>query len=182
MAPVGGPSHDPKSANCANNRMSDMQIRLQVNGQPHTLTSPSHRTLLDALREELDLTGAKRGCDRGECGSCTVLLDGRPVYACITLVGQVRGRSVLTVEGLAFRQAQDDRESQLDPVQQAFLDEDGGQCGYCTPGFLMSARALLDANPHPTDAEIREALSGNLCRCNAYGRILQSVRTAAERG
>ena len=127
------------------------------------------------LRDELDLTGSKRGCDRGECGSCTVLLDGKPVYSCITLAAQVRGRTVLTVEGLAH-------DGQLDPVQQAFLDEDGAQCGYCTPGFLVSTRALLDANQHPTDDEIREALSGNLCRCNAYGRILQSVRTAAGRG
>lgn len=152
-----------------------MQIRLQVNGQTHNLDIPSHHSLLDVLREELDLTGSKRGCDRGECGSCTVLLGGKPVYSCITLAAQVRGRSIVTVEGLA-------NDGQLDPVQQAFLDEDGGQCGYCTPGFLMSARALLDVNPNPTDAEIREALSGNLCRCNAYGRILQSVRTAAERG
>ena len=152
-----------------------MQIRLQVNGQTHNLDIPSHHSLLDVLREELDLTGSKRGCDRGECGSCTVLLGGKPVYSCITLAAQVRGRSIVTVEGLA-------NDGQLDPVQQAFLDEDGSQCGYCTPGFLMSARALLDTNPNPTDAEIREALSGNLCRCNAYGRILQSVRTAAERG
>ena len=152
-----------------------MLIRLEVNGQTRELSIPSHHSLLDVLREALDLTGSKRGCDRGECGSCTVLLDGKPVYSCITLAAQVRGRSIVTVEGLA-------NDGQLDPVQQAFLDEDGGQCGYCTPGFLMSARALLDANPHPTDAEIREALSGNLCRCNAYGRILQSVRTAAERG
>ena len=162
--------------------MSAMQIRLEVNGQTHELNVPSHHSLLDVLREELDLTGSKRGCDRGECGSCTVLLDGKPVYACIILAAQVRGRSVLTVEGLALRQAQDGRAGWLDPVQQAFLDEDGGQCGYCTPGFLMSARALLDTNPRPTDAEIREALSGNLCRCNAYGRILQSVRTAAGLG
>ena len=162
--------------------MSDTQIRLEVNGQIHELSIPGHWSLLDVLRESLDLTGSKRGCDRGECGACTVLLDGKPVYACITLAAQVRGRRVLTVEGLARRQFQDGREGQLDPVQQAFLDEDGGQCGYCTPGFLMSARALLDANPRPTGAEIREALSGNLCRCNAYGRILQSVRAAAERG
>ena len=154
--------------------MTNLQVRLTVNGQAHDLSIPSHRTLLDVLRDELDLTGSKRGCDRGECGSCTVLLDGKPVYSCITLAAQVRGRTVLTVEGLAH-------DGQLDPVQQAFLDEDGAQCGYCTPGFLVSARALLDANPHPTDDEIREALSGNLCRCNAYGRILQSVRTAAGR-
>ena len=152
--------------------MPDLQVRLTVNGKAHDLSLPAHRTLLDVLRDELDLTGSKRGCDRGECGSCTVLLDGRPVYSCITLAAQVRGRGVLTVEGMA-----DD--GHLDPVQQAFLDEDGAQCGYCTPGFLLSTRALLDSNPHPTDAEIRDALSGNLCRCNAYGRILQSVRTAA---
>ena len=155
--------------------MTENSTRLTVNGHTCDVTVPSHRSLLDVLREELDLTGSKRGCDRGECGACTVLLDGRPVYACITLLGQVRNRSILTVEGLA-----DD--GQLDPVQQAFLDEDGGQCGFCTPGFLMSARALLDVNPRPTDDEIREALSGNLCRCNAYGRILQSVRAAAGRG
>ncbi len=155
--------------------MLTQHIRLEVNGQIHELNVPCHLTLLDVLREELDLTGSKRGCDRGECGSCTVLLNGKPVYSCITLAAQVRGRSVVTIEGLA-------RDGQFDPVQQAFLDEDGGQCGFCTPGFLMSARALLDSNPNPTDSEIREALSGNLCRCNAYGRILQSVRTAAERG
>ena len=155
--------------------MPDIDIELNVNGQGYVLTVPSHRTLLDVLRDELGLTGSKRGCDRGECGACTVLLDGKPVYACITLVGQVRGRRVLTVEGLS-------EDGRLDPVQQAFLDEDGAQCGYCTPGFLMSSRALLDSNPRPTDSEFREALSGNLCRCNAYGRILQSVRTAAEWG
>ena len=155
--------------------MPDADVRLNVNGRAYDLTVPVHHSLLDVLRDDLDLTGAKRGCDRGECGSCTVLLDGKPVYACITLVEQVRGRSILTVEGLAS-------DGRLDPVQQAFLDEDGGQCGYCTPGFLMSARALLDVNPDPSESEIREALSGNLCRCNAYGRILQSVRTAAERG
>ena len=155
--------------------MPDIDVQLNVNGQPYDLAVPGHRTLLDVLRDELDLTGSKRGCDRGECGACTVLLDGRPAYACITLIGQVRGRNVLTVEGLAS-------DGRLDPLQQAFLDEDGGQCGYCTPGFLMSARALLDANPHPSDTEIREALSGNLCRCNAYGRILQSVRAAARGG
>ena len=154
--------------------MSEKTFQLTINGQEHRVTAPDHRTLLDVLREDLDLTGSKRGCDRGECGSCTVLLDGKPVYSCITLVGQVRGRAVVTVEGLAH-------DGQLDPVQRAFLDEDGGQCGFCNPGFLMSARALLDTNPQPTDAEIREALSGNLCRCNAYGRILQSVRTAAQR-
>ena len=149
-------------------------ITLEVNGQHHRLTVQHRWTLLDVLREQLDLTGAKRGCDRGECGACTVLLAGQPVYACQLLAVQVGHRPVVTIEGLA----QGDR---LDPVQQAFLDNDGGQCGYCTPGFVLVARALLNANPDPTDQDIRQALSGNLCRCNAYGRILQSVREAAQR-
>ena len=148
------------------------QIRLEVNGWSHRLEVRHHWSLLDVLREQLDLTGSKRGCDRGECGSCTVLLDGSPVYSCLLLAVQVRGRIVFTVEGLA-----DD--GKLDPVQQAFLDQDGGQCGYCTPGFLMSTKALLDADPQPDDTQIREALAGNLCRCNAYGRIMASVRAAA---
>jgi aerobic-type carbon monoxide dehydrogenase small subunit (CoxS/CutS family) len=149
-------------------------VTLQVNGQRHQLEVRHHWTLLDVLREHLDLTGAKRGCDRGECGSCTVLVDGKPVYACQMLVMQVGERPVVTIESLADG-------DQLDPVQQAFLENDGGQCGFCTPGFVMSARALLNTNPHPTDEEIRQALSGNLCRCNAYGRIIQSVRAAAGR-
>lgn len=147
-------------------------VSLQVNGTAHRLEVRHHWTLLDVLREQLDLTGAKRGCDRGECGSCTVLLDGKPVYACQMLALQVAGRPVVTIEGLGNGE-------QLDPVQQAFLDNDGGQCGFCTPGFIMASRALLDSNPQPTDGDIRQALSGNLCRCNAYGRILQSVRAAA---
>ncbi len=150
------------------------EITLNVNGIGHTVTVRHHWSLLDVLRDSLGLTGAKRGCDRGECGSCTVLLDGDPVNACQVLALRASGRSVLTVEGLAPA-------GELSALQQAFLDEDGGQCGFCTPGFVMSARALLDGNPSPTDAEIREALSGNLCRCNAYGRILASVCTAAER-
>lgn len=148
-------------------------LTLQVNGQQHPVQVRHHWTLLDALREQLDLTGAKRGCDRGECGSCTVLLDGQPVYSCQILAMQVGTRPVVTIEGLAGDAA-------LDAVQQAFLEQDGGQCGFCTPGFVMSARALLDANPNPDDAEIRQALSGNLCRCNAYGRIIESVRAARQ--
>ena len=131
-----------------------------------------HWTLLDVLRDELDLTGAKRGCDRGECGSCTVLLGGKPVYACQLLALQVGQRPVITIEGLAAG-------GSLDPVQQAFLENDGAQCGFCTPGFVLAARALLDSNPEPAEDEIRQALGGNLCRCDAYGRIIQSVRAAA---
>ncbi len=150
-------------------------ISLQVNGYAYPLEVAHHWTLLRVLREQLDLTGAKVGCDRGECGSCTVLLDSKPIYACQVLAVQVGDRPVVTVEGLG-------EDEQLDRVQQAFLDNDGAQCGYCTPGFLLSATALLEVNPQPTEAEIREALSGNLCRCNAYGRILQSVKDAAKAG
>ena len=152
----------------------EANIILTVNGAEHTLAVRHHWSLLDVLRDVLGLTGAKRGCDRGECGSCTVLLDGTAVNACQVLAMRADGCDLLTVEGLASI-------GELSPLQQAFLDEDGGQCGFCTPGFVMATRALLDDNPTPTDAEIREALSGNLCRCNAYGRILASVRAAARR-
>ena len=166
------------------------QIAITVNGAAHTLTVRQHWSLLDLLRDALALTGAKRGCDRGECGSCTVLLDGRPVNACQVLAMRAADRSVLTVEGLtlaadadadANANADTVAANPLSPLQQAFLDEDGGQCGFCTPGFVMATRALLNDNPTPSDTEIRAALSGNLCRCNAYGRILASVRTAAQR-
>ncbi len=150
------------------------QIDLDVNGEAHAVEVRHHWTLLRVLRESLGLTGAKRGCDRGECGSCTVLLDGDPVYSCQMLALQAAGRSITTVEALG------DGEN-LDVIQQAFLDNDGAQCGYCTPGFLLSAKALLDSVPEPTDDDIRRALSGNLCRCNAYGRIIESVKQAAVR-
>jgi aerobic-type carbon monoxide dehydrogenase small subunit (CoxS/CutS family) len=147
-------------------------VTLTVNGRRYELEVRHHWSLLDVLREQLGLTGAKRGCDRGECGSCTVLLAGKPVYACQLLAVQVGGRPMLTIEGMA-------EGGSLDVVQQAFLENDGGQCGFCTPGLVMAARALLDSNADPTDDEIRQALAGNLCRCNAYGRIIQSVREAA---
>ena len=151
---------------------STSAITLQVNGTQHRLEVEHRWTLLYVLREVLDLTGSKAGCDRAECGACTVLLAGLPVYACQMLAVQAAGRPILTVESLAHDGA-------LDPVQQAFLDEDGGQCGYCSPGFLMTTKALLDSNPDPTEQEIRFALAGNLCRCNAYGRIIAAVKAAA---
>ena len=150
------------------------RIDLDVNGNACRVEVRHHWTLLRVLRESLGLTGAKRGCDRGECGSCTVLLDGKPVYSCQMLALQAVGRGITTVEALG------DSEN-LHPIQQAFLDNDGAQCGYCTPGFLLSAKALLDEVPHPSEEDIREALSGNLCRCNAYGRIIESVKQAAVR-
>ncbi len=152
--------------------MHRSRITLQVNGRLRELEVDHRWTLLRTLRDQLELTGAKRGCDRGECGACTVLLDGKPVYSCQLLALQVGGRAVHTVESLGTT-------DNLHPLQSAFLAMDGGQCGFCTPGFLMSAKALLDANPAPTEEETRDALSGNICRCNAYGRILASVREAA---
>ncbi len=152
--------------------MHRSRITLEVNGSRRELQVDHRWTLLRTLREELGLTGAKRGCDRGECGACTVLLDGKPVYSCQVLALQVGRRSVSTVESLGSTE-------NLHPLQTAFLKEDGGQCGFCTPGFLMSAKALFDDNPAPTESQIRAALSGNICRCNAYGRIVASVKEAS---
>jgi carbon-monoxide dehydrogenase small subunit len=149
-------------------------IRLTVNGTAHELEVPASRTLLDCLRNDLGLTGSKEGCGVGVCGACTVLLDGRIISSCIALAVFADGHEVTTVEGLA----EDER---LHPVQQAFVDAGGFQCGICTPGQVMSAKALLDANPHPSDDEIREWMVGNLCRCTGYYKILESVRTAADR-
>ena len=154
------------------NRIHVSPMSLTVNGRVRRVDAAHHWTLLRLLREVLDLTGAKVGCDRGECGACTVSVDGQSVYACQMLALQARGKEVVTVEGLAD-------EDGLHPVQQAFLEEDAGQCGYCTPGFVMSAYALLLRNASPTEGEIREALAGNLCRCNAYGRIIEGVKAAA---
>ena len=147
-------------------------VDLEVNGEPHALEIDARWTLLRVLREVLGLTGTKRGCDLGECGACTVLLDGEPVNSCMTLAAMCDGASVSTVESLGSSE-------ELNSLQQSFLENDGGQCGFCTPGFVMSATALLKVNPNPSDDEIRHALAGNICRCNAYGRILESVRSAA---
>ncbi len=146
-------------------------INIEFNGRSHGLEVDSRWTLLRVLRDVLGLTGAKRGCDLGECGACTVLLDGVQINSCMTLAAMCDGRSVITVESLGSSDS-------LSPIQRAFLENDGGQCGFCTPGFVMSTAALLESNPNPTDDEIRQALAGNICRCNAYGRILESVRSA----
>lgn len=146
---------------------------MNVNDRLHRVAVRHHWTLLRVLRDVLDLTGAKRGCDLGECGACTVLLDGKSVYACQMLALQVGRRSVTTIEALGDAHS-------LHPIQQAFLDNDGGQCGFCTPGFILSAKSVLDAIDDPTEEQIREALSGNLCRCNAYGRIIESVKQASQ--
>lgn len=148
-------------------------IPLRVNGEERAVVTASNRTLLNVLREELGLTGTKQGCDDGDCGACTVLVDGAPVLSCIMLAAQCAGRDVTTIEGLA-------RQARLDRVQEAFWHEGGMQCGFCTPGMIMSSYALLQRNPHPTDDEIRQALSNNLCRCTGYTKIIAAVRRAAE--
>lgn len=153
--------------------MSLHRISLTVNHFSEQVDVPANMTLLQMLREKLALTGTKNGCAAGECGACTVMMNGEPVNSCMVLAVECEGAEILTVEGLA-------RDRQLDPVQQALIDAGGVQCGFCTPGMLISARGLLDRNPHPNENEIREALVGNLCRCTGYFRIIESVRKAAE--
>jgi aerobic-type carbon monoxide dehydrogenase small subunit (CoxS/CutS family) len=152
-----------------------VDVRLRVNGEEVTLHVEPHRTLLDVLRYELGLTGAKEGCGQGNCGACTVLLDGEAVYACLTLAIDCAGCEVRTVEGLA-------QGGMLHPVQSAFVGHDGYQCGYCTSGQVMSAVALLEHNPDPTREEVVRAMSGNLCRCGAYQGIVEAVLAAAGEG
>lgn len=150
-------------------------MTLTVNGKPRKLRLEPRVTLLDALRNELDVTGPKRVCDRGTCGACTVLLDGRPVYACSVLAIEARGRTIETVEALGTPDS-------LHPVQAAFVENDALQCGFCTPGFVVAAKALLDANPLPDDAAIDRALGGNFCRCGTYAGIRRAVHRAARAG
>jgi aerobic carbon-monoxide dehydrogenase small subunit len=152
--------------------MSQHEIKLKVNGTAERATVPSNMTLLTMLREVLVLTGTKNGCAAGECGACTVLLNGEPVNSCMVLAVEADGAEIITVEGLA-------RDSKLDRIQQAFVDLTGVQCGFCTPGMLISARALLDRNPHPSEDAIKDALRGNLCRCTGYTRIVEAVKQAA---
>jgi carbon-monoxide dehydrogenase small subunit len=154
--------------------MMQHKINITINGGLEEVIVPSNMTLMRMLRESLSLTGTKNGCSAGECGACTVLLDGEPVNSCMVLAAECDGATVLTVEGLA--QAQ-----RLAPVQEALIQEGGVQCGFCTPGILISSLALLERNPNPDDAEIREALVGNLCRCTGYVRIVEGVKKAAQR-
>jgi len=149
-------------------------VELVVNGEPHGVAIAQQRTLLEVLREDLDLTGTKHGCELGECGACTVLVDGEPRLSCLTLAIDAEGREITTVEGLAA-------EDGLHPLQAAFAELSAAQCGYCTPGMLLTAKALLDANPTPTLDETKQALSGNLCRCTGYAKILEAIALAAER-
>jgi len=154
--------------------MNKELIRLKVNGEVHEVAVPPAKLLLEVLREDLGLTGSKRGCDDSSCGCCAVLIDGTPMLSCVTIASCYQDCDITTVEGLAPA-------GELDPVQEGFAEAGGAQCGYCTPGFLVSTKALLDGSPNPTLEEIRVALSSNLCRCTGYMQIYESVKLAIER-
>jgi aerobic-type carbon monoxide dehydrogenase small subunit (CoxS/CutS family) len=149
-------------------------ISLKVNDREYDLVIPVNRTLTQVLRENLKLTGTKQGCEMGDCGSCTVLLDGQPVNSCLLLAVEAEGHEILTIEGLSD-------EGKLHPLQQAFVEHGGIQCGFCSPGMILSAKSLLDKNPSPGPAEIREALSGNLCRCTGYQKIVDAVESVGKK-
>ena len=154
--------------------MEKNRVTLRVNGEAYDLLTYPHRTLLEVLREDLHLTGAKESCGEGACGTCTVLLDGAPVRSCLLLAIEAEGREVTTIEGLAAG-------GKLHPLQEAFVEHHAIQCGFCTPGMILTAKALLDAVPEPTEEEIRRALSGNICRCTGYAKIVDAVRAASAR-
>jgi carbon-monoxide dehydrogenase small subunit len=146
-------------------------VRLKVNGENYDIVIAPYRTLLDVLREELRLTGSKKGCDAGDCGACTILLDGKPVNSCLVLAATVQDAEILTIEGLAPK-------GKLHPLQQAFINEGAVQCGFCTPGVLMSLKALVDHNPTPTPEDVKIAMAGNLCRCTGYSKVFKAVAAA----
>lgn len=155
--------------------MDKVKFNARVNGQEVELYIPPNIRLLDLLRDYLQLTGTKEGCGEGECGACTVLLNGEPVNSCLVFALQARGKDITTIEGLA-------EGDKLHPLQTAFLDYNAVQCGFCTPGMILAAKALLDKNPHPTRQEIKVAISGNLCRCTGYSKIIDAIESVAEKG
>ena len=148
------------------------QIKLKVNGVECEMWIKPHWTLLDVLREEIGLVGTKKGCDKGECGACTVIMDGEAILSCLVLAIQCQGKEISTIEGLA-------QDGNLDPLQEAFVRQGAIQCGFCTPGMIMASRALLNKNPHPSEEEIRRGLSGNLCRCTGYTKMIAAVQKAS---
>jgi len=149
------------------------RVLLRVNGEDHEVLIKSNRTLIEVLRQDLHLTGAKEACGMGACGACTVLVNGKPVHSCITLAEEVEGKEVETIEGLA-------QGGKLHPLQQAFMDYHAFQCGFCTPGMIMAAKALLNRNLRPTEQEVKSAISGNLCRCTGYGNIVEAILSTAQ--
>ncbi|MBN2476421.1 MAG: (2Fe-2S)-binding protein [Pirellulales bacterium] len=152
----------------------DVTVKLTVNGQQKAITTDPRRSLLDVLREDLGLTGPKYACGEGRCGACSVLMDGKRVLSCVTPVSKADNTTIVTIEGLA-------KDGSLHPVQEAFLEEGAAQCGYCTGGMILTAVALLQENPHPTDRDIAEGMNGNICRCNGYPKIHGAIRRAAEK-
>lgn len=153
--------------------MTRCTVKTKINGRTYEISILPNQTLLELLRDDLGLSGTKCGCEIGECGACTVLLDGKAVNSCLVLAPQIDGKEIMTVEGLM-------KEGKLDPLQESFMDHDAVHCGFCTPGMLMSARALLDANGDPDDVEIRTAISGNLCRCTGYVQIVDAIKETAD--
>lgn len=147
-------------------------IKIFVNGEEYELSVSSNELLIDILRDRLDLTGTKEGCGTGDCGACTVLINGKPMNACLTLAVEVNGKEVLTIEGMA-------RRGELHPIQKAFIDKGAVQCGFCTPGMILSAKALLDEIPYPSEEEIKRGIAGNLCRCTGYKKIIEAIQTAS---
>jgi carbon-monoxide dehydrogenase small subunit len=143
-------------------------IRFHVNGEEFEVLTEIHKTLLEVLREDLGLTGTKRGCDLGTCGACTVLIEGKPYLSCLTLAVDVQGKKIVTIEGLT-------QEGELHPLQKAFVEKGAIQCGFCTPGMILTAKAFLDENPHPSEGEVKRAISGNLCRCTGYVKIVEAI-------
>ncbi|MGD9033407.1 MAG: (2Fe-2S)-binding protein [Desulfobacteraceae bacterium] len=150
-------------------------IQLKVNDEIYEVAVHPHRTLLEVLREELDLTGTKRACNIGDCGSCTVILEGKPVVSCLTLAVEADGKDIFTVEGLA-------QDGEMHPLQKSFVERGAVQCGFCTPGMLMSAKALLDENPNSVEGEVRIAIAGNLCRCTGYVKIVEAILAVSQQG
>jgi len=153
--------------------MDKRLVQLRVNGEQYDVIVSPNETLVEVLRERLELTGAKMGCGEGVCGTCTVLLDGRPIRSCLTLAVEVQGKEIVTIEGLA-------EDGQLHPVQKAFIEHGAIQCGFCSPAMILTSKALLDENPHPTEAEVRHAISGVVCRCTGYTKIVEAVMAAAD--
>ena len=146
-------------------------LKLHVNGEEFEVLTEIHKTLLEVLREDLGLTGTKRGCDLGTCGACTVLIEGKPYLSCLTLAADVQGEKIITIEGLSG-------EGKPHPLQKAFVEKGAIQCGFCTPGIILTAKAFLDENPHPSEIEVKRAISGNLCRCTGYIKILEAILSA----
>ena len=149
-------------------------LRLHVNGEDHEVLAELHKTLLEVLREDLGFTGTKRGCDLGVCGACTVLIDGKPHLSCLTLAVAVQGNKIMTIEGMA-------QNGELHPLQKAFVEKGAIQCGFCTPGMILTAKAFLDENPNPSEEETKRAISGNLCRCTGYVKIIEAIQSVTEK-